>query len=159
MSVESTNPHVLPFNSPVKIPQLEPHSSGSKLPSSIQGPLFKGKGWRPGECLLLKGTGTEQKLPREKGCRAQPEWSEAWKFWQVLIPRDLRPASWHTAQEEPGLKNVCAASALRGYQPNLTRSQRREPTFREVPSPRSLSWRQDQDQKSALLSPSWRRPH
>lgn len=45
------------------------------------------------------------------GSRAQQEWSEAWKFWLVLISRDLRHR-----QKEFDPESVSAARAHRGCQ-------------------------------------------
>lgn len=92
-----------------------------------------GRERKPGRCLVLKGEGIKQKLPWRKGYRAPQELSEAWKFWHVLISRDLRQASGHKAQKEFDLENVSAAEDLRGHQPSLTLSQMRKSIFRKVP--------------------------
>lgn len=39
-----------------------------------------------------KEAGIRQKLHWGKGYKAQQEWSEAWKFWYVLISRDFKHA-------------------------------------------------------------------
>lgn len=118
-----------------------------------RGQNFRKKGWRPGECLVVKAQqinsnfhggkcyrapSSNSQMPKNSGLSWFPGPSNVWT---------------NKAHKEFALKKSIAANALRGSQPSLAFSQMKKPMFREVPTRGHRASARTRTRN--LLSPPW----